>query len=68
MNSWEAELAEDYAKHLVKLAWAFGNPVLQRGWWPYVDGELRELERKHAGIRNNALAELKKLREQNNTP
>lgn len=47
------------AAHLTELAWAGGDPDLQRGWWAYVAAELDKLGE---GFKAAALEALQKRR------
>lgn len=48
------------AAFLTDLAWAGGDPALQRGWWPYIAAELDKLGEQ---FKAEALAALQKRRD-----
>ncbi len=49
-------------EHYTTLAWCSGDAALQRGWWLYVQGELRRLEKDEPGIEQEVLDALGRLR------
>jgi len=62
VNTWERDLIRQEAANLVDHAWANGCPALQRGYWPYIEGELMRLDQRVPGVMAEAVAKLKERR------
>ena len=53
-------------KWLEELAFSKGDKVIKRGWWKYVEAELKKLEPEFPGATERVIARLKERNEQHN--